>query len=59
MLFRNKKTGKMYDMLYKAIDCTNARDGTRVVVYRKHEDYSGVVFVRELEEFYEKFEIVN
>ena len=32
-IFRNKKNGKLYVKHGELIDCTNARDGTRMVAY--------------------------
>ncbi len=48
----HKKTGNKYTVLYDtALDCTNSRDGTEVVVYTRDDK----VFVREKQEFMEKF----
>jgi hypothetical protein len=58
MIFKNKKSGKLYRWLASGIDCTNIRDGTRVVIYRVESDPVGV-FVREESEFFEKFEMVS
>lgn len=58
MKYRNKKNKHIYVMLYQAVDCTNARDGTLVVVYR-HESNQNQIFVRDADEFYEKFEPVT
>ena len=53
--WRNLKTGNIYMFICFAIDCTNERDGTEVVIYR--EKYKkGEVFIREFKEFAEKFE---
>jgi hypothetical protein len=55
--FENKKNGSLYKMLHLATDCTNARDGTEVVVY---EDMAtGNRYVREESEFFDKFENVS
>ncbi len=48
----NNKTGKYYAILHNAIDCTNERDGLDVVVYK---DTNHQIFVREKEEFWQKF----
>lgn len=49
----HKKTGNIYYVMYDAaIDCTNERDGQRVVVYTRE----GIVFVREYNEFIKKFD---
>lgn len=57
-LFRNKKTQQYYKVESIAIDATNARDGSTVVVYRRSSTYSPI-FVRDMDEFKEKFEEVN
>lgn len=50
----HKKTGNRYQVIAnEAIDCTNERDGTPVVIYYR----DGMFFVREKAEFIEKFEI--
>lgn len=50
----HKKTGNIYQVLdTEAIDCTNVRDGAAVVIYYR----DGMFFVREREEFNEKFEM--
>ena len=38
ILYRNKKNGKLYAFLAKAVDCTNERDGLPVVVYCPQDD---------------------
>lgn len=58
MRYRNKKTGKIYRFLAAGIDATNERDGTPVVVYCPDDNWH-VVYVRDEEEFYEKFEIAE
>ena len=53
--YRNIKNGGVYGIISLAIDCTNSRDGNKVVVYHSLE--SPVQFyVRDLEEFKQKFE---
>ena len=52
--YRHKKTGAVYRIITHATDCTNSRDGTKVIVYIRKID--GMTFVREETEFYEKFE---
>ena len=50
------KTGNLYDVLcMDAIDCTNERDGTKVIVYTR----DGMVFVRERDEFLKKFKLAR
>lgn len=54
--FRNKKNGNIYLVItLDGIDCTNERDGLRVVVYTNGELY----FTREYGEFMAKFEAVE
>lgn len=55
MLFKHKKTGKLYRHMAFATDATNSRDGLNVVVYCE-EDNPQSVFVRETSEFFDKFE---
>jgi hypothetical protein len=57
-VWRHKKTGQVYRWLADGVDCTNSRDGTMVVIYCP-DDCEHTVFVREHDEFYEKFEIVS
>lgn len=48
----HNKTGNVYTIITdKGIDCTNERDGTRVVVYTR----DNMIFVREYNEFSDKF----
>lgn len=55
--YKNKKTGAEYQILCIACDTTNTRDGTPVVMYVNHStDGPDIAFVRDLEEFKEKFE---
>jgi len=56
--WKNKKTEKNYVVLACGIDCTNSRDGMPVAVYSP-EDNPHMIFVRDLEEFKEKFEEEN
>jgi hypothetical protein len=56
--YRHKKTEKRYLLLAHAMDCTNARDGTPVIVYC-HDDDQNTIFVREEAEFFEKFEAIH
>lgn len=48
----NKKNGKIYIVIGKVIDCTNERDGTICILYNDGKK----LFVREKNEFFEKFE---
>ena len=56
-MYRNKKSGTIYEWLAVVTDATNSRDGTPAVLYRKQG--SKALFVRESWEFYDKFEPVN
>ncbi|NCC29377.1 MAG: hypothetical protein EOM22_14885 [Gammaproteobacteria bacterium] len=49
------KTGREYQYLGTAVDCTNARDGVVAVLYRR-KDNPDRVFAREQCEFWETFE---
>lgn len=49
----HKKTGKLYVALGVIINATNACDGQKMVLYANEH---GMTFVREYEEFWEKFE---
>lgn len=50
----HKKTGNIYQVISTdVIDCTNARDGTKMVLYTRE----GLYFVREYKEFMEKFDV--
>jgi hypothetical protein len=53
--YRNKKNGKVYIVLGEVIDCTNERDGTVCILYTDEKK----LFVREKNEFFEKFEKVK
>ena len=55
-IYIHKKTGDLYEVLrYDALNCTNAQSEQKVVVYRKYRDNS-MLFVREVQEFFEKFQ---
>jgi len=58
VLYIHKKTGKIYRHLAIATDCTNSRDGIPVVVYCPDDD-EHTIYVREANEFEEKFEIIG
>lgn len=47
------KTGKTYYVLGNACNCTNELDGQRMVLYTN----GTTLFVREKEEFWNKFEV--
>lgn len=50
--YKHNKTSNLYFKLFDAIDATNSRDGNDVVVYSNTQ---GQVFVRDKEEFLQKF----
>lgn len=56
-VYRNKKNGEAYHTLHTAYNATNSADNELMVVYysKKHD----MSFVREINEFKEKFEYVN
>jgi len=54
MLWRNNKNQNLYKILHHATDCTNSRDGTKMVVYCP-VDRLEQVFVRDEAEFMVKF----
>lgn len=54
-LYRHKKTGTVYRKINDAIDCTNIRDGTHVVVYTC-DTATTSIFVRDAKEFEREFE---
>lgn len=52
--FTHKKTGNIYMLLNdELIECTNGREEKKYCLYVNQE---GMVFVRERDEFYQKFE---
>lgn len=55
---RNRKTGNVYLYLGEGVDCTNRRDGTRVAHYVDERTPNAMPYVRELSEFWTKFEPV-
>lgn len=68
MIYRHKKTGNLYKAwIFDAINCTNAQDGQVMVIYKRAlrtvrsdgEPPTSPCFVREANEFYEKFERVD
>jgi len=52
--YRDIKIGNVYILLNQAIDCTNERDGTEVIVYYP-ENKKEFLCVREKKEFLVKF----
>ena len=60
MVFKNKKKGTLYKLIGTAINCTNAQDGQIMLIYEPIEQTNEhLVFVRERNEFYEKFEQIS
>lgn len=54
-LWRNNKNKNLYKVLHYANDCTNSRDGNKVIVYTPADGQSAAVFVRDEAEFLLKF----
>lgn len=53
---RNNKNKEIYELLdVEVLDCTNARDGLKVVLYHKN----GKFFIRDFTEFNEKFTMIG
>ena len=52
--YRNIKNGNIYIVLNEAIDCTNERDGTEVIIYYP-ENRKEFLCVREKKKFLVKF----
>ena len=60
MIYKNKKKGTLYKIRGTAINCTNAQDGQEMFLYEPLEQTGGhLTFVREKNEFYEKFELIE
>ena len=58
-IWKHRKTGHQYRVLFVALDATNARDGSKVVAYCRHRpDSDDLVgpFVRDIHEFCVKFD---
>lgn len=54
--FIHLKTGDTYEMIRDDVkNCTNANDKQIMVLYKRPE-YPDLIFVREKEEFYTKFQ---
>lgn len=51
---RNRKNGDEYEILGVATNCTNDHAGQKMQIYKK----GGQLFVREAQEFHEKFELM-
>lgn len=56
--WKHKKTDNVYVLIFNALNCTNAQDGQKMVLYRRHNtdiNADHEYFVREVNEFKEKF----
>lgn len=58
-LVKHEKTGRLYDCLSVAINCTNQQDGQSMVLYRQHDPCAPDFYVREVQEFSEKFDFAK
>lgn len=56
LCYKHKKTGNLYWKVGECINATNANDGQQMVIYRNAD---GMNFVREVNEFYEKFVAIS
>ncbi len=54
----NNKTKDVYKIIGLCTDCTNSRNGTLMMMYRRADESNGIA-VRELNEFYSKFTYVK
>ena len=58
-IFTHLKTGNLYEMIRDDVrNCTNTNDDQIMVLY-KRPDFPDLIFVREKNEFYEKFEEIK
>ena len=57
-VYKNLKNGKLYEILYMALNTTNSGDGQEMVVY-KPIDKNDLIFVRDAREFFTKFKSVS
>lgn len=55
---RHIKTGNKYWFLNTVTDATNARDGNKLALYYS-DKVASVMYVRDLKEFMEKFEVLE
>lgn len=58
MRYRHLKTGTLYQHLAIGVDCTNARDGTLMVIYCPLDD-DRTIYVRDQAEHETRFEMLN
>lgn len=58
MIYRHKKTNRIYEVLRFVVNATNAQNGQDMVLYRQFDlpEPISQVYVREKKEFEEKFE---
>lgn len=57
--YKHLKTGDTYEMVRDdVINCTNANDHQTMVLY-KRDGYPDLIFVREKNEFLQKFEAIT
>lgn len=61
MKYRHKKSGKIYEKISDALDCTNSRGGHEagriMTIYRQVDVFS--IYVRDKEEFDANFEEID
>ena len=53
--YKHKKTGNIYEIVDIVIDATNSRVGQKMVLYKNNKK----LYIREVEEFNEKFEVLS
>jgi hypothetical protein len=58
-IVKNNKRGTLYKILGSCIDVTNIREGTPAIIYTRLDDPDSNFFVRELDEFNEKFSKID
>ncbi|MFI3301419.1 MAG: hypothetical protein R3Y28_08395 [Candidatus Gastranaerophilales bacterium] len=57
--FKHLKTGDFYELLREDVkNCTNSADTQIMVLYKKNSE-PDLIFVREKNEFYEKFQQID
>ena len=57
--FKHLKTGDTYEMIRDDVkNCTNSNDKQIMVLY-KRDGYPDLIFVREKDEFYQKFQEIK
>ena len=58
MIYKHNKTGHLYILQRRGVDCTNERNGTSVAIYCA-VGKEAPLFVREWKEFRAKFTLVK